>query len=67
MLKLTWRGDRCEHVLHETTLRPYRWRQLRDAFAEAGFPPPALYGGLDRREFDSARSDSLLLVAERGD
>jgi len=67
VLELTWRQGRCEHALHETELRPYRMRELRNAFTAAGFGPPALYGGLDRRPFDPARSDVLMLMAHRDD
>ena len=66
ILELIWQDDRCEHKLHQTTLRPYRASSLHDAFTAAGFEPPELYGGMDWGKFDSANSQSLLLVAHGG-
>lgn len=67
ILELKWRDDQCEHTLHQTELRPYRARQLSDAFSDAGFQRPALYGGMALDEFDRSSSEGLLLVAHRAD
>lgn len=63
ILELAWQGDKCAHTLHQTELRPYRAAELCAAFSEAGFGQPKLYDGVQFNEFDSEKSDGLLLVA----
>jgi len=63
ILELHWQQGQCQHELHQTELRPYRAGQLCRAFTDAGFRRPELYDGPGLGEFDSSRSEALLLLA----
>ena len=63
VLELHWTQDQCEHKLHQTELRPYRSRQLSEAFTDAGFRRVGLCDGLEFNEFDPSTSDGLVVIA----
>jgi len=54
-------GDVMEN---ETNLLPLQWLQLEPVFAEAGFPPPLVFGDFNRIPYTPA-SPALVLVCTR--
>lgn len=65
ILGIRWTGDRCEHQLHQTILRPYRADEVRDALLAAGFARVDLLGALDGQPFDPAASDTVVVIGSR--
>ncbi len=66
ILELRWQGERVEHALHATELRPYRAGELAEALSSAGFGRIERFSGLGLEPFDARDSDGLLIVAHRG-
>lgn len=64
VLQLDWQGDRAEHRLSSTIVRPYTADDLRSALRQCGWQDINLYTGLDRTPF-KPDANSLLLVATR--
>lgn len=58
-------ADEPTHRLHSTTLRPYRWDELRDALLSRGCDQVEAFAGLRSEPFDPAASDTVTLVARK--
>lgn len=67
VLQIFDREDSPQHAIHSTTLRPYGVEELLRRVAAAGLKTIQTCGGLDFTPFDAAESDSLLLLATRGE
>lgn len=65
ILEITWRGDRAEHRLHSTTLRPYSAYALRACLFRHGCGKIELFGGLDFAPFYPKASDTVMLVGRK--
>ena len=69
ILELEWAAAGADPAsrFHQTTLRPWRTEQVADALRGGGFAWVELFGGLDRSAFDPQESDTVLMIATRGD
>ena len=60
-----WHDQGWKHFAASSVLQPISQPQIVEWAAAAGVTLDALYGGYDRRPFDAATSEDLILVATR--
>lgn len=65
ILTIEWQTERVTHTLSSTTLKPYRWDELRESLESVGFDSIRAYGDLRFNDFDISRSGNLVIVAQR--
>lgn len=63
LLEIHWARGLPTHRLHETTLRPWRVGQLRDALARVGLHRVETFGGMNGKDFTPEDSDVAVLYA----
>jgi len=66
LLAVTAAGERPDHKLHTTTLRPYTLEPLRQALLQSGCATVETYSGGDFGPFGEQTSDTLMLVGVKG-
>ena len=59
-------GERPDHELHSTTLRPYTLEPLRQALLQSGCATVETFRGGDFEPFDERTSDTLMLIGRKG-
>jgi ubiquinone/menaquinone biosynthesis C-methylase UbiE len=65
ILEITWQGDRCEHRLHSSILRPYRADELSACLKVHGADNVTVYSGLGLERFEPAQSDTAVIVGTK--
>jgi glycine/sarcosine N-methyltransferase len=58
-------GERPQHWLHSTILRPYRSEELLQALAECGFSRTEVFGDMRRSPFAPEQSPNLVIAAQK--
>lgn len=58
-------GERPQHRLHSTMLRPYRSEELLHALADSGFTRTEVFGDMRLAPFEPGQSPNLVIAAGR--
>ena len=64
ILEVAWDGDRPEHRLHSTELRPYLADELREALIRHGCRDVQMYSGLRLAPFKRDCDETVVLVGQ---
>ncbi len=65
LLEIDHRQNPPTHLLHETTLRPHTAEQLREILTSLDFKKIETFDGLNFSPYNSAKSDTLLIMATK--
>ncbi|MCE5278728.1 MAG: class I SAM-dependent methyltransferase [Planctomycetaceae bacterium] len=65
ILEISWAGEQATHMLHSTTLYPWKADEIAGALARCGWTNIQRFGGLDFCPYHDLKSETVLLIAKR--